>query len=218
MTIRTAVFDLDGTLIDSLDLILASYRHTMQTHLGHQLPDEMWIAGMGTPLAVQMRHFARADDEAEEMVETYQTHNLANHDRLVRPYAGVRDAVATLRDRGVTLAIATSKRGTATGMGLRACGLPEEWFGAIITADDIIRPKPDPEAVLLALKLSGESDPSRAVYVGDSVFDMRSGRAAGVITVAVLWGPNSRETLLPTKPDLWLTDPAEIEGLLQASF
>lgn len=218
MTIRTAVFDLDGTLIDSLDLILASYRHTMQTHLGHQLPDEMWIAGMGTPLAVQMRHFARADDEAAEMVETYQTHNLANHDRLVRPYAGVRDSLATLRDRGVTLAIATSKRSTATGMGLRACGLPEEWFGAIITADDVIRPKPDPEPVLLALKFSGESDPSRAVYVGDSVFDMRSGRAAGVITVAVLWGPNSRETLLPTKPDLWLTDPAEIEGLLQASF
>lgn len=218
MTIRTAVFDLDGTLIDSLDLILASYRHTMQTHLGHQLPDEMWIAGMGTPLAVQMRNFARADDEAEEMVETYQTHNLANHDRLVRPYAGVRDSVATLRDRGVTLAIATSKRSTATGMGLRACGLPEEWFGAIITADDVIRPKPDPEPVLLALKLSGESEPSRAVYIGDSVYDMRSGRAAGVITVAVLWGPNSRETLLPTKPDLWLTDPTEIEGLLQASF
>lgn len=215
MMIRTVVFDLDGTLIDSLGLILASYRHTMQTHLGHRLPDEMWIAGMGTPLAVQMRSFARADDEAEEMVETYQTHNLANHDRLVRPYAGVRESVATLRDRGVTLAIATSKRTTATGMGLRACGLPEEWFAAVVTADDVTRPKPDPEPVVRALELSGERDPSRAVYVGDSIHDMKSGRAAGVTTAAVLWGPNTRETLQVTKPDLWLAVPAEIATLVE---
>ena len=210
MTLRTAVFDLDGTLIDSLALILASYRHTMQTHLGHQLPDEMWIAGMGTPLAVQMRSFARAADEAEEMTATYQIHNLENHDRLVRPYAGVRDSVARLRDRGVTLAIATSKRSVATGMGLRACGLPEEWFAAVVTADDVTRPKPDPQPVVRALELCGESDPSRAVYVGDSIHDMKSGRAAGVTTAAVLWGPNSRKTLEATNPDIWLSEPAEI--------
>ena len=215
MTLRTAVFDLDGTLIDSLGLILASYRHTMQTHLGRRLPDEMWIAGVGTPLSVQMRSFAPADDEAEKMVETYQTHNLANHDRLVRPYAGVRDSLATLRDRGVTLAIATSKRTTATGMGLRACGLPEDWFAAIVTADDVTRPKPDREPVIRALELSGERDPSRAVYVGDSIHDMKSGRAAGVKTAAVLWGPNTRETLQDTKPDLWLTVPADITTLLE---
>jgi pyrophosphatase PpaX len=210
MALRTAVFDLDGTLIDSLALILASYRHTMETHLGHQLPDELWIAGMGTPLAVQMRNFARAADEAEEMAETYQTHNLANHDRLVRPYSGVRESLAMLREQGVTLAIATSKRSVATGMGLRACGLPEEWFTGVVTADDVTRPKPDPQPVLRALELCGESDLSRAVYVGDSIHDMRSGRAAGVTTAAVLWGPNSRETLQATNPDLWLAEPAEI--------
>jgi len=210
MNLRTVVFDLDGTLIDSLALILASYRHTMETHLGHRLPDEMWIAGMGTPLAVQMCSFARTADEAEEMTETYQVHNLANHDRLVMPYAGVRESVAMLRDRGVTLAIATSKRSIATGMGLRACGLPEEWFAGVVTADDVTRPKPDPQPVVRALELCGELDPSRAVYVGDSIHDMQSGRAAGVTTAAVLWGPNSRETLQETNPDLWLVKPAEI--------
>jgi len=214
MTIRTAVFDLDGTLIDSLELILASYRHTMQTHLGHHLPDNLWIAGMGTPLAVQMRSFAREQDEVEAMVETYTTHNLANHDRLVRPYAGVRESVSALRARGVTLAIATSKRTAATHMGLQACGLHEDWFAAVITADDVSRPKPDAEPVLLALAQSGETDPSRAVYVGDSIHDMQSGRAAGVITAAVLWGPNTRETLQPTSPDVWLAVPADIGSLL----
>ena len=213
MPIRTVVFDLDGTLIDSLDLIVASYRHTMETHRGHRLPDQLWISGVGTPLAVQMLEFASGQEEADAMVETYQTHNLANHDRLVRPYPGIREAIETLRDRGIKLAIATSKRATATSMGLRACALPENWFEGVVTSEDVERPKPDAEPVRRALELCDESEPAMAVYVGDSVHDMKSGRAAGVTTAAVLWGPNDRDTLSPTRPDLWLTAPAEI-GLL----
>ena len=213
MPIRTAVFDLDGTLIDSLDLIVASYRHTMETHRGRRLPDHLWISGVGTPLAVQMLQFAESPDEADAMVETYQAHNLANHDRLVRPYEGVREAIESLRSRGVKLAIATSKRATATGMGLRACGLPESWFEGVMTAEDVEGPKPDAEPVMRALDLCDEREPTMAVYVGDSVHDMKSGRAAGVTTAAALWGPNDRETLAPTLPDLWLTSPGEIGTL-----
>lgn len=213
MTPRTIVFDLDGTLINSLGLILASYRHTMDTHLGRRMADELWVRGMGTPLHVQMRSFAKDEAEAEAMVRTYEEHNLANHDALVEPYPGVRDAVRDLGARGLTLAVATSKRTKATHMGLRRCGFEEEWFASIVTADDVDRPKPHPEPVLLALARAGEIDPSRAIYVGDSVHDMRSGRAAGVVTAAVLWGPNSRETLAVTKPDRWLQEPADLLGL-----
>ncbi|MFW6084887.1 MAG: HAD-IA family hydrolase [Gemmatimonadota bacterium] len=211
--LRTVIFDLDGTLIDSLGLILASYRHTMETHLGRRMPDELWVRGMGTPLDVQMRGFARNEAEAEAMVRTYERHNLAHHDELVRPYPGVRDAVAELRARGLTLAIATSKRSEATRLGLRACGFPEEWFASIVTANDVSRPKPDPQPVEMALERSTEDDPSRAVYIGDSVHDMRSGRAAGVLTAAVLWGPNSRETLQVAEPDLWMEEPAMLSRL-----
>lgn len=211
--LRTVIFDLDGTLIDSLGLILASYRHTMETHLGRRLPDELWVQGMGTPLDVQMRGFARDDDEAEEMVRTYETHNLANHDDLVRPYPGVRDAVTELRARGFRLAIATSKRHEATRLGLRACDFPEEWFAGIVTANDVTRPKPDPQPVRMALERAGEDDPARAIYIGDSVHDMRSGRAAGVLTAAVLWGPNSRETLEVAEPDLWMERPDGLRRL-----
>ena len=160
-----------------------------------------------------MLQFAESPDEADAMVETYQAHNLANHDRLVRPYEGVREAIESLRSRGVKLAIATSKRATATGMGLRACGLPESWFEGVITAEDVERPKPDAEPVMRALDLCDEREPTMAVYVGDSVHDMKSGRAAGVTTAAALWGPNDRETLAPTLPDLWLTSPGEIGTL-----
>lgn len=213
---RTIVFDLDGTLIDSLGLILASYRHTMEAHLGRRMPDELWVRGMGTPLAVQMLEFAKDEREAAAMVRTYQDHNLANHDRLVRSYPGVRQAVDELRECGSILAIATSKRAVATRLGLRSCGFPEDWFAGIVTADDVERPKPDPEPVLRALALAGETDPSRAVYVGDSVHDMRAGRAAGVATAAVLWGPNSRDTLAPTEPDLWVETPSDLAAVLES--
>lgn len=210
MTPRTIVFDLDGTLIDSLGLILASYRHTMETHLGRRMEDELWVRGMGTPLAVQMLEFGRDEAEAASMIDTYTRHNLANHDRLVIPYPGVKEAIRALRVRGMKLAIATSKRAEATKLGLARCGLPEDWFAGIVTADDVTRPKPDPQPVLMALELAAEKDPARAVYVGDSVHDMRSGRAAGVVTAAVLWGPNSRETLAVTEPDLWAETPAQL--------
>lgn len=214
---RTIVFDLDGTLIDSLGLILESYRYTMQTHLGRTMPDELWVRGMGTPLTVQMLGFAADEDEAAEMVRTYEDHNLAHHDRLVRPYPGVKEAVRELRERGSTLAIATSKRAVATRMGLRECGFPEDWFAGIVTADDVERPKPDPEPVLRALELADEADPARAVYVGDSVHDMAAGRAAGVTTAAVLWGPNSRDALTAAEPDLWVETPAGLTAALEGS-
>jgi pyrophosphatase PpaX len=214
---RTVVFDLDGTLIDSEDLILASFRHTMRTHLGAAPSDESWRSTIGRPLAVQVRDFARTESEAEAMIRTYTDHNLAQHDHLVRPFEGIREALEELRGRGRTLAIATSKRRVATEMGLAACGLPEDWFASIVTADDVTRYKPDAEPVLRALSESGEERCERAVYVGDSVHDMRSGRAAGVRTAAVLWGPNDRAVLSPESPDLWIERPEEIPELLGAS-
>ncbi len=214
---RTIVFDLDGTLIDSEELILASFRHTMRTHLGEAPPDESWRKTIGRPLVVQVRDFARSDAEAEAMIRTYTEHNLSEHDRLVRPFEGIREALEELRRSGRKLAIATSKRRTATKMGLAACGLPEDWFASIVTADDVTRYKPDPEPVLRALSKSGETRTDRAVYVGDSVHDMRSGRAAGVCTAAVLWGPNDRVALSPESPDLWIERPGEIPELLGAN-
>lgn len=210
----TIVFDLDGTLIDSEGLILASFRHTMRRHLGEAPPDEAWRATIGRPLAVQVRDFASSDAEAEAMIRTYTEHNLTNHDRLVRSFDGIREALQVLREAGKTLAIATSKRRVAARMGLAACGLPEDWFAAIVTADDVTRYKPDAEPVLRALAGVGSRGAGRAVYVGDSIHDMRSGRAAGVSTAAVLWGPNDRSVLAPETPDLWIERPDRIPAVL----
>jgi len=206
----TYLFDLDGTLLDSVELILASYRHTALAHRGEAPDDAVWLAGLGTPLRTQLRHLSDDPVEIEAMTETYREHNLANHDRMVRPYDGVVDAVRGLAARG-TLGLVTSKLRQGALRGLRVADL-EAAFSVVIGADDVDRHKPDPAPVLAAVERLG-ADPSTTVFIGDSPHDMAAGRAAGVRTAAALWGPFPRETLEPHRPDRWLYAPADLATL-----
>lgn len=212
------LLDLDGTLIDSSELILASYRHTMREHLGEAPPDSEWLDGMGKTLRVQLREFASSEEEAEAMVETYREHNHRVHDRMVRTFGGVRETLRRLHRRRVPLAIVTSKARRGVEMGMDACGLDPGWFATVVTADDVERPKPHPEPVLLALRniesrLEIRPDPAATTFVGDSIHDLRAGRAAGVKTAAALWGPYGRDELSPGEPDHWLESVRELEEL-----
>lgn len=206
----TYLFDLDGTLLDSVALILSSYRHTALVHTGSAPDDAVWLAGLGTPLRTQLRHLSEDPAEIEAMAETYGEHNLRNHDAMVRPYDGVVDAVRALASRA-ELGLVTSKLHHGALRGLRTAGL-EDAFDVVIGADDVPRHKPDPTPVLAALEWLGASATS-TVFVGDSPHDMASGRAAGVRTAAALWGPFPRETLEPHQPDFWLEAPTELHSL-----
>lgn len=210
---RTLLLDLDGTLIDSEELILASYRHTMRVHRGRELPDARWLESMGRPLHAQLREFAGDEEEARAMVATYREHNRRVHDDLLRPFPGVREAVGRIRDGGLRLGIVTSKLRDSALEGLRVCGYPLDWFDVLVAADDVERHKPDPAPVHAALASMGET-PGGAVFVGDSVHDLRAGRAAGTRTAAALWGPYGREALAPGEPDHWLEEVGELEALL----
>lgn len=213
--VRTVLFDLDGTLVDSLELILASFRHTMRVHRGSAPPDAEWLATMGTPLLAQLRGFAEDEEEARAMMATYVAHNQEVHGDLLRPFPGVRETLEELRRRDVRLGIVTSKMRHGTMRELAACSLPAEWFGAIVTADEPVPHKPDPAPVRLALERL-EERPERAVYVGDSVWDLRAGRAAGTRTAAALWGPFSPPELAVERPDRLMDRIAELLDLLAA--
>ncbi len=206
---RTVLLDLDGTLVDSEELILASYRHTLRTHREEAPPDDAWLETMGQPLEAQLRDFARDGDEVRAMTETYLEHNDRVHDDLLRSFPGVREAVAELRDRGLRLGIVTSKRRDKALRGLEVCGYPLDWFGSVVTASDLEAHKPDPAPVRKALGELGE-EPAGALFAGDSIHDLRAGRAAGVRTAAALWGPYDRERLAPGEPDLWLERPGDL--------
>lgn len=205
---ETFLFDLDGTLIDSIDLILSSFRHTMQVHLDDVPPDDVWLKGLGTPLVVQFREFTDSDDQIAAMVETYRDHNLANHDTMVREYPGVRDVVLEIAAAGTKLGIVTSKKRPGTLKGLTTCRF-DGHFEVLVTADDVERYKPNPDPVLLALELL-DANPDTTVFVGDSPHDMAAGRSAGVATAAVMWGPFPREWLVPHEPTHWVEQPGQL--------
>ena len=209
------LFDLDGTLIDSIGLILDSYRHTLAAHGLPALPDRHWTMGIGTPLWVQLAPFATEALPLDTLIATYREYNLAHHDARVTAFGGIVDAVNDLRALGCRLGIVTSKNRAGAHRGLALVGLAHA-FELTIAADDVERAKPDPEPVLCALDRLG-AEPQQAVYVGDSVHDIHAGRAARVATVAVLWGQNTRDELAAAAPDYWVEAPADLVALVRGT-
>jgi len=206
------LFDLDGTLIDSIALILASYRHTLAAHGFEQIADADWMRGVGTPLRVQLTPWARSPEHLAELALTYREHNLAHHDQMISIYPGVVELVRQIKARGLGTGVVTSKNREGTRRGLALFGL-EDAFDVLVCADDVTQPKPHPEPVLTAMALL-DADPATTLFVGDSIHDLHSGRAAGVLTGAVLWGPFSRAELEPAEPDYWFSDVAEMGKLV----
>ena len=207
------LFDLDGTLIDSIRLILDSYHHTMAEHGIPAVAEADWLAGVGTPLRTQLSRWAEGPDHLEAMVQTYRSYNLANHDAMIRVYPGVADMVRGVVGLGIRTGVVTSKTREGTLRGLRLAGL-DDAIEIMVCADDVSNPKPHPEPVERALRLL-QATPGETVFVGDSVHDMHSGKAAGVGTGAVLWGPFGREALEPAGPDYWLERPAQVLELVR---
>jgi pyrophosphatase PpaX len=206
--IRAVLFDLDGTLLDSIRLILDSYHHALAVHRLPPRSDQQWLAGIGTPLWVQFRDWAHDPDLLDALIATYREHNIANHDRAVSAYPDVVDVVREVRALGARTGLVTSKQRTGADRGLRFLGLSDA-MDVVVAVDEVTRPKPHPEPLWLAAERLGIAT-AEVVYVGDSVHDMECGRAAGARTAAALWGPFGREQLAPCRPDYWLVRPRDL--------
>jgi pyrophosphatase PpaX len=212
LRLRTVLFDLDGTLIDSVRLILDSYHHTLATHGLPPRSDEEWLRGVGTPLTAQFAEWRDTEGMLDALIATYREYNLKHHDRMVTVYPGVVDVVKALKREGVATGLVTSKNRSGALRGLTLARL-ESLMDVLVCADEVENPKPHPEPVEKAVRLLG-ADPAGTVYVGDSIHDMHSGRAAGVRTAAALWGPFGRSHLEGAQPDYWLETPGDLLRLV----
>lgn len=210
--VRTLLFDLDGTLIDSIRLIIDSYHHTLETHGLPARSDDEWLAGIGTPLRVVFAELVAHPEQMERLISTYRDYNLAHHDSQVLPYVGAPELIRQVRKAGYQTGLVTSKNRPGAIRGLQLAGIMDH-FDVLVCADDVVNPKPHPEPVRKALTLLGATA-AETLFIGDSVHDMRCGRAAGVLTAAVLWGPFGREHLDATQPDYWLEKPEDLLTLL----
>jgi pyrophosphatase PpaX len=205
------LFDLDGTLIDSIALLLASMKHTFEGR-PRKPSDSEWIEGLGTPLPKQLTPYVESDEDRERLVNRYRTFQHENHDRLMAAYTGVIDTLALLYQRGHPMGVVTSKGNTMMERGLKFIGA-DDYIEVAIGYDSVHIHKPDPYPVRAALeKLGYESN--EAVFVGDSPHDINSGNEAGVITIAALWGPFRRDQLEPHRPTYFLDDITALPTLL----
>lgn len=212
MRYPAVLFDFDGTLADSVRLIVDSFHHTMRVHGLERRPDDFWVAGLGTPLRVQFRCFTDDPAEIQQMIDTYRDWNLSHHDASIRAYPGAVETVRQIRRTGRHLGIVTSKNRHGLERGLAVCGF-DGLFDTLVTCDDLEASKPSPEPVQLALARLGAA-PKDALFVGDSPHDVAAGRAAGCATAACLWGPFSRDQVALEGPDHWLESFGDLSGLL----
>ncbi len=207
------LFDLDGTLLDTIELIVAAARHAFDGHEGRVPTDAEWLAGVGTPLLSQLRGFAADEDEVSRLEVRYRDYQTTHHDRLTRCYGDTVATVEALHERGHPLAVVTSKRTPIALRGLEHTGI-RRYFPVVVGADQTTRHKPDPEPVRVALERLGASA-DRAIFVGDSVHDIGAGRAAGVATVAACWGPFERQLLADAGADHMLDCLADLPALVE---
>lgn len=207
------LFDLDGTLIDSIELILGSARHAFADAAGRRPTDDEWRAGIGRPLQYTIREWTDSDAEADRVLLRYREYQREHHDRLVRAYDGVVDTLHELAAEGHLIALVTSKAGWLAEQGLTLVGLADI-IPVIVGCDTCTNHKPHPEPVERALALLGVSA-NDAVFVGDSPHDIHSGRAAGVYTIGVSWGAFSAEEMAASGADVVIDRIGDLRGILQ---
>ena len=200
------LFDLDGTLIDSAELIMTAFETTVQANL-HQTIDRAAILGMWSR-PIRERFRALAPDRDEVLAQDYLRRYLALHDRYARLFPGVADVLEALRVRGYAMGIVTSKRRATTEAAVSGFHL-DRWCTVIITDEDVTRHKPDPEPVRAAASQLGVSV-AEALMVGDSPLDIAAGHRAGAGTAAALWGTVEASPLLAEAPDHRLARPEDL--------
>jgi pyrophosphatase PpaX len=211
MSIETILFDLDGTLIDTNELIQESFRHTFD-HYGYTFSDEEMLQFNGPPL---LHTFSKLNERlAGEMVKTYREHNLEHHNNYVKAFPNVKEVLRVLADHGVRMGIVSAKMRPGVKLGLEVTGI-DSFFETIVSVDDVHHPKPHPEPVLKAMK-AVDGKPETTLMVGDNYHDIESGKNAGTQTAAVAWSLKGEAFLQSFKPSYIMqdmTDLLEIVGV-----
>jgi pyrophosphatase PpaX len=209
--ISTILFDLDGTLIDTNELIISTFLHTLGKFYPNKYQREDVLPFLGPTLH---ETFGEMDAErVEEMVADYRKYNLENHDLMVKEFEGVFETVEALKDMGYKLAIVTTKREDVSLKGLRLTKL-DRFFDVIVAYDHVKKVKPDPEPIILALEKLG-STPEETLMVGDNFHDILAGKNAGTKTAGVAWSIKGRDYIAKYEPDYILEKMADLLPLLE---
>lgn len=209
--INTLLFDLDGTLIDTNALIIASFTHTLKKHTGRDYTKEEILPFIGPPLIESLSSVDAS--QAEAMMTTYRTHNIAEHETYVKAYPTVLKTIKRLHELNYKLAIVTTKMTDTAKLGLEITGLAP-YFDVVIGLDEVKHAKPHPEPIFKALEQLGET-PMTTIMVGDNSHDIEAGQNAGAKTAGVAWAIKGRDYLEAYKPDYMLEELSDLLTILE---
>ncbi len=202
---KAVIFDVDGTLIDTGAAILNSLSATL-AEMGIVLREEDLVHSFGMPGKVYLASLGIQD--VDGALHRWDEHYLRVHDGI-EAFDGVEVVIEELKQRGIPIAVVTSKTRAEWSHAHEAFPCLRG-FDAVVVADDTARHKPEPEPMLLALDRLGVSA-DEAVYVGDTVHDMRCAAGAGVDGALALWGCRNPEEITATHT---LARPADILALV----
>jgi pyrophosphatase PpaX len=211
--IECVLFDLDGTIVDTNELIIGSFMYALKDNGLAPLTREEIIPHMGTTLQQQMRVFSGLEDVSGALEKSYRSYSNEHHDELVRPFPHVNETMEELSRRGIKLGIVTTKIRPTTIKALEMFDLLK-YMDTIVTVNDVTEPKPHPEPVLTAVRNLGV-DPRRTLMVGDSTVDIQSAKAAGVYAVGVSWSLKGEVTLRKYDPDYIIHNMKEVMDIVE---
>ena len=209
----TVLFDFDGTVMDTNNVIIQSWQHTFRTLENREEDLDKIIKTFGEPLEVTMRNLF-PHVPVEESIAIYRSYHYNNFGELISVFPGMKELIRELKGRGCKLGLVTSRLRKTTMQGLEKYGLAE-FFDAVVTADDTSKHKPDPEPVNIALEKLG-SRPENSIMVGDTMFDILCARNAGVKSVLVSWAlaVTEEEKNGPDGPDHTIEKAEELLALI----
>lgn len=209
--IETLLFDLDGTLINTTDLIIASFTDTLDRYFPNKFSREDIVQFIGPPLK---ETFMKIDAKrADELIQQYREHNLKHHDALVKEYKGVYETIAALKKENYKIGVVTTKLRPTVNRGLQV-GRLDSFFDVVVTLDDVKNAKPDPEPIYKALDQLN-ANPSSSIMVGDSHHDILAGKNAGTYTAGVSWSVKGEDYLQSYKPDYMLGNMADLLQIIK---
>jgi len=209
---KTLLFDLDGTIIDTNELIINSFIYTLENFYPGRYTREDIIPHMGRTLIDQIKHFGE-EDHVDEMIEMYREHNIRTHNDMIREFPYVKEVLTELHQLGANLGVVTTKMDITTKMGLEIFGL-DGLMDTIVTYGDTELHKPAPEPVLLAMERLN-ADPETTLMVGDSQYDIQAAQNAGITSVGVAWSVKGPEFLKQYNPDYIIEDMRDLVPIVK---
>lgn len=206
--INTVLFDLDGTICDTNQLIIQSLRYVLASEIPNDLSDKYLLKYWGKPLYYQLSNFLPGRDDYESFAQRYRIFYNDNQTVYLREFTGIRQMLDELSSANKIMGIVTSKLTRFAVETLKSLNY-QKYFQCVIGCDQVVNVKPSPEPILKAIEICG-SNKQETIYIGDNADDIIAANNCNIFSAVVGWSLTNRQTLLNESPDFTFLTPSDI--------